>query len=434
MSLGLCGVAALVSSSVMHLNLMTDAVADGAVCLSGDPGGYMFGAADAPVNANDWMIYFEGGGWCYDPRDCFHRAGTSLGNSSHWPTSEKGFGLMSDNCTVNPLFCNYNHVNIKYCDGNSFAGNADEPMVYNGTKLYLRGKRILDAALSHLARLQNLSNAENVLLTGCSAGGLATYLHVEYVHDWFKENAPNLKRFKAAPMSGFFLDHDSVYGVPAYETEMKNIHLISNASAGGGLNAACVEHYAPSGEDWKCNFAQYTYDFIDTPLFVLNSGLDAWQTKCIVTAAIPYGFPNQTNNGNGQCNQGSYAACERAPDTQCNATEIVQMNQYTTDFMAALSNSTDSRQNGHGSFIHSCHTHCEAQNDDYFATFAVDGVTMRGAVFQWWSSSNEPSSKHSYAPCLRKTGNVADRQCNPSCQNSSLNQDAWAASMGWSWY
>ncbi|KAJ9466999.1 Pectin acetylesterase 8 [Diplonema papillatum] len=433
MSLGLFCMAAVLSSYSMRLTLMPDAVADGAMCLDGGPAGYMFGAAGAAANTNDWMIHFEGGGWCYDPRDCYHRASTALGNSTNWPTAERAFGLMSSNCSVSPVFCNYNHVKMKYCDGNSFAGNADEPMVYNGTKLYFRGKRILDATLSHLARLQNLSNAENVLLTGCSAGGLATYLHVEYVHDWFKANAPNLKRFKAAPMSGFFLDHATLDGTPVYETEMKNVHAFTNASAGGGLNAACVEHYAPSGEDWKCNFAPYTYDFIDTPLFVLNSGLDHWQTMCILTAELPSGWPDQTGIENGVCGQGSYAKCQKLPDFDCNETQIVQMNQYTTDFMAVLNSATSSQQDGHGSFIHSCHTHCEGQDETDFATFAIDGVTMSDAVSLWWNSTNEPASKHTYTPCLRSTGNVTDRQCNPTCNNTG-GLDRNAASDGWTWY
>ena len=48
----------------------------------------------------------------------------------------------------------------------------------NGSPLYFRGRRIIDTVLSHLTENHGLGDAENVLLTGCSAGGLATYLHI----------------------------------------------------------------------------------------------------------------------------------------------------------------------------------------------------------------------------------------------------------------
>lgn len=39
-------------------------------------------------------------------------------------------------------YCNFNRVHMAYCDGNSFSGNADEPVTVNGKKIYFRGKRI----------------------------------------------------------------------------------------------------------------------------------------------------------------------------------------------------------------------------------------------------------------------------------------------------
>eukprot|EP00659_Diplonema_papillatum_P010689 gene10689-16445_t len=407
---------AALTVGVMHLELMTEEVDSmGAMCLSGSPGGYYYGKANSE-NVNNWLIFFQGGGWCYDEVDCYYRSMTALGNSSSWaPTFEDG-GMISQNCTVNPTFCNFNIAYLRYCDGNSFSGNADKPLVVNNTNVYFRGKRIIDAALSHLSAKYNLSSAVNVLLTGCSAGGLATYLHTEYVHTWFRFNAPNLQVFKAASISGFFLDHLTVYGQPVYETQIRYVHGLSNASLGGGLNADCVQHYLATGDDWKCNFAQYTYDFIYTPFFVLNSGLDSWQTGCIYTATLPDNFPNQTGNENGVCGQGSYAQCSNDPNTNCNVTEIGAMNQFTKDFMGLLMGARGSQLDGHGAFVHSCHTHCEAQVDDQFMTFAVNGVTMRTALAQWWNSGSDPASQHTYQPCLHSdAANATNRQCNPTC-------------------
>lgn len=69
------------------------------------------------------------------------------------------------------------------CDGASFTGIRAEPFVISDpqtgspAKLFFRGKRILDAVIATLARDHGLRLATNVLLTGCSSGGLAAYLH-----------------------------------------------------------------------------------------------------------------------------------------------------------------------------------------------------------------------------------------------------------------
>ena len=56
----------------------------------------------------------------------------------------------------------------------------DKPVVHNGVTLHFKGFAILKAVLDSLAT-KGLINATDVILTGCSAGGLATYLHADYV-------------------------------------------------------------------------------------------------------------------------------------------------------------------------------------------------------------------------------------------------------------
>jgi len=175
------------SKSAMNLHLLENTNTTGAVCLDGTPAGFYFSPAANAENTNNWELYFQGGGWCYDKEDCWGRSSTALGSSTSWaPTSSLG-GIMSDDCDSNPDFCNFNRVHMVYCDGNSFSGNRDDPVEVNGKNLYFRGRRIIDEILNTLQQDYGLANAENVLLTGCSAGGLATYLHTDYVHDRLDE-------------------------------------------------------------------------------------------------------------------------------------------------------------------------------------------------------------------------------------------------------
>jgi len=70
---------------------------------------------------------------------------------------------------------------------------------------------------------------------------------------------------------------------------------MSNAST----NAACEAHYAATGDTWRCNMAQYVYPFVASPVFVLNSFQDSWQSECIMTSE-PVVIPNNTH-ANGNC-------------------------------------------------------------------------------------------------------------------------------------
>lgn len=56
-----------------------------------------------------------GGGWCYDAGDCFGRSSTNLGSSKNYPATAKTVsgGIMSQDCDVNPQFCNWNFVYLK---------------------------------------------------------------------------------------------------------------------------------------------------------------------------------------------------------------------------------------------------------------------------------------------------------------------------------
>ena len=69
---------------------------------------------------------------------------------------------------------------------------------------------------------------------------------------------------------------------------------------------------------------------------------------------------------------------------------------------------------GNGAFVHSCHTHCEAQSDAMYTGFAVGNVTMRQAVAAWWAAhADAPAAAHSYSACAYKES--VPHMCNPTC-------------------
>jgi hypothetical protein len=206
------------------------------------------------------------------PRPLSGNSGRSLGNlgsSKAWAQTGSMGGMLSQDCTVNPTFCNWNKVWMAYCDGNSFAGMADAPVMYNGTiPLNFRGRYNLDATFAAIAAgVMNpptpWSAAYDIVLTGCSAGGLATYLHADYVANTYVapsrppppgSNMTRNGRYFVLPISGFFLDAPNVNGEYVYTEQIKVIHYLSNATH--GVNDACVAAQAP-GKEYLCNMAPH---------------------------------------------------------------------------------------------------------------------------------------------------------------------------------
>ena len=170
---------------------------------------------------------------------------------------------------------------MKYCDGLSFSGAADEPH----TGLYFRGAAIRRAMQAELLS-RGLDQATEAVISGCSAGGLATILHVD---EWC-DAMPAGSKCVGMPDSGFFDEfqdprakplppaetaaaiHNSAPLVGAssrttnpgdLEDGLKWAFAAQNASA--GLSARCLAAQGP-GDQSNCIFAQHAAPLVRSPL------------------------------------------------------------------------------------------------------------------------------------------------------------------------
>lgn len=96
---------------------------------------------------------------------------------------------------------------VHCADGGSFSGNRAAPVPYKGKLLHYKGLRNLDATLDYAFKQLGLGDATEMVVTGGSAGGLSTFLHVDRVAARMRAGAPGCKRTTAAPVVGYFLDH-----------------------------------------------------------------------------------------------------------------------------------------------------------------------------------------------------------------------------------
>jgi hypothetical protein len=151
-------------------------------------------------------------------------------------------------------------------------------------KLHFRGFSILQASIDFLLApgdaFPSLSEATTVVISGSSAGGLTTLLHADYVADRIHAANPQAV-VKAIPEVGFFIDGASIWENRHIMTQVyTRISVFANISTGDPhqVNSDCMQAY-PLPQRWRCFMAQYTYPHVRTPLFLLNSRLDQWQTQ-----------------------------------------------------------------------------------------------------------------------------------------------------------
>ena len=101
----------------------------------------------------------------------------------------------------------WNKVVIPYCDGASFTGKNDTVTIHEGVELHFRGKAILEAIQQELLK-RGLQTASDVVLGGDSAGGLATYIHVD---DWAQFLRSSCDQPPKAELSALMLSNCNCY-------------------------------------------------------------------------------------------------------------------------------------------------------------------------------------------------------------------------------
>ncbi|KAJ1695449.1 hypothetical protein LUZ63_012147 [Rhynchospora breviuscula] len=363
---------------LVDLTLVENATEKGAVCLDGSPPAYHF-LEGFDSGTDNWLIYLQGGGWCHNVASCNARKYTRLGSSNRMERQVPFTGILSNLSSNNPDFFNWNKVVIRYCDGASFSGDVEETN-QNGTTLYFRGERIWKAVLEELF-LKGLATAKKALLTGCSAGGLATYIHC----DDFKALLPNTETVKCMADGGFFLDVKDISG-RSYMYDFYNdvIHLQDV----GTRFPNCISQMDAT----KCFFPEEIIKSISTPVFILNSAYDSWQVQNVLA-------PSSSDPSN------SWASC-KLDIKKCNSNQMKVLKGFRA---ALLDKITDVKQKKDwGIFIDSCFVHCQSPMNIlwHWPNYQrINNKTIAESVGDWYFDRREVKEIDCSYPC------------NPTCVN-----------------
>ncbi|KAL5724771.1 [Wnt protein] O-palmitoleoyl-L-serine hydrolase [Ranunculus cassubicifolius] len=358
----LCAIATIfVSGRVANGFILVDityiesAVAKGAVCMDGSPPAYHMDMGSG-AGVNNWLVHFEGGGWCNNATTCLAKRDTRLGSSKQMAKQVSFSGLMHNKQKYNPDFYNWNRIKVRYCDGSSFTGDVEE--VDPATNLHFRGARIFRAVIEDLLE-KGMKNAENALISGCSAGGLTSILHC----DNFRSMLPPSTNVKCFADAGYFINAKDVSGMQHIEGFYDEV--VTTHESAKNLPSACTSRLKPS----LCFFPQNMAQHIQTPLFILNAAYDSWQIKNILAPGVadPHGF---------------WHNC-KLDITKCSTSQLNTMQGFRSEFLNALTGLGNSRS----MFINSCYAHCQSEVQETWLTPdspVLDNTTIAKAVGDWY--------------------------------------------------
>ncbi|KAK4559562.1 hypothetical protein RGQ29_008686 [Quercus rubra] len=328
---------------MVPLTLIQGAASTGAVCLDGTlPGYHLHRGYES--GADSWLIQLEGGGWCNTIRNCVYRKTTRRGSSKYMEKELPFTGILSNKPEESPDFFNWNRVKIRYCDGASFSGDGGN----EAAQLVFRGQRIWLAAMEELMS-KGMQKASQALLSGCSAGGLASIIHCDEFRDLF----PKTTKVKCLSDAGLFLDAIDVSGGHTLRNLFEGVVTLQGVQK--NLPKSCINKKDPT----SCFFPQNLIANVKTPLFLLNAAYDAWQLQASLAprSADPHG---------------SWDDC-KSNHARCNSSQIQFLQDFRNQMLSAVRDFSRSSQNG--LFLNSCFAHCQSERQDTW--FAADSPLVK---------------------------------------------------------
>ncbi|RAL52735.1 unnamed protein product [Cuscuta campestris] len=341
-----------------------------AVCLDGSLPAYHidrgFGTGE-----KSWIVHLEGGGWCNSMRTCTYSSKNTHHGSSKFMEKWLPFtGILSNKAEENPDFYNWNRVKVRYCDGASFTGDTEA----NG--LQFRGQRIWKAAMNELMMSKGMRYANQALLSGCSAGGLAAILHCDEFRNLFPQNT----KVKCLSDAGLFMNARDISGRHTLRKYFGGV--VKLQGSGENLPNSCNKVNKNSDPN-TCFFPQNVISNIRTPLFILNTAYDSWQIQA--SLAPSSADPN-----------GTWYACKNNHN-KCSSSQINFFQGFRAQMLRATRKFATFRKNG--LFINSCFAHCQSERQDtWYANNspAIGKKKIALAVGDWYT--DRAAAKHIDCP------------------------------------
>ncbi len=283
--------------------------------------------------------------------------------------------MLSNSSSSNPHLSNWTKVFVGYCDGGSYAGDVLPPQIVGSDTIYYRGAYILDAVYKELFLKHGLDSAESLVVAGCSAGGLAAYIHLDSVCSKVRALNPSI-RCLGAPGAGFFMGEEKPYSGNGYLDHYQ--WVFSNMNVSTHTNADCVAAKTADNTTWKCFIAPEVLPFIKTPLFVSNSLSDAWQA------------PNIMGLG-----------CSATAAGKCSSAQMAYLANFRSDMLQALA-PVLAKNSPHGGFLQACFTHV-VEDVGGWTSVLINGMSQAETFWNWFTGTGTPVQVDTFPPWSNPT-------------------------------
>lgn len=249
-----------------------------AFCNDGTPATFYVRKA---TNSTKWLIFFKGGGGCYDKESCDERYSNNniLMSSKHYPETLSVPGTVcDDDCTKNPAYCEYNQVFVKYCTSDWWSGNNTE-----GNPYFFSGKNVVRGVIEDLIFSHGMDNATEVTLSGSSAGGVGVWSNSDFVGSLISSSILSHEvKYSVLSDSAWFLDGQGFNLYPCTTYEFCNIQ--TRFEMGMKMwnfvpHSKCGAYYrSTTGEIWRCLIGHNIYPFVEARKFAVFNLFDLWQS------------------------------------------------------------------------------------------------------------------------------------------------------------
>lgn len=313
-------------------------------CLDGTP----YGVGYAPgyeTGSRNILINMWGGGWCAGRdkdsfySDCLDRSKTVLGSSKDWNRKFFWEGtFLGGDPKQNINFYNWHRFDLPYCDGSGHQGHITEPVKVKNETLYFRGHLNTIEAFLFVFDTIDYKDIDNIVLTGCSAGGLATFYWTQYLADYVKLYNKNIKVY-GIPDSGFFVNHINLK-TKDNDFFLKQQILFNEVNKEvPPVSKDCVRDNL--SEMHNCLMAENLFKYIKVPFLMIQPGYDAWQLQNIFSQDC------SANNNINKCDEQNKKLAHEYKNYQ---TKLIEKELKIRENISVWSPS--------------CVTHCFGQNEE----------------------------------------------------------------------
>jgi len=249
-----------------------------AKCNDGTTAVYYRAPVENSQNPKKMLIYLQGGGYCipgsplYDVTNCDIRCTTenTLCTASTDPDLELtdtslGDNIGSNDQTKNPAFYDFTKVFVPYCSSDVYSGTKDASA--DTGNLVFHGKYIIQSIIADLIKNTWITEAEQVVLIGTSAGAVGTEYNCDYLADELQKVNPNID-VKCVSDSGT-IHPPNTYSQYCRAEVLEDTFYTAWS---GQPDQSCLDQ---SDDRLKCLSTNTAYTYISTPLMILTSATDS---------------------------------------------------------------------------------------------------------------------------------------------------------------